>query len=138
MPSSHSATVTALATAIGLQDGLGGSDFAMALILACIVSHDFLYPFDAGRNWDEHMKLSKMIRSKYSPSVSEVLWSKNYFISRIDYDFWQVTYDATGVRLHAGRQAEVWCFRHPVSFSWHFSVLVQPASRTERLLPPGI
>ncbi|KVH97858.1 uncharacterized protein LOC112523230 [Cynara cardunculus var. scolymus] len=54
MPSSHSATVTALAVAVGLQDGIGGSSFATALILACIVM-----------------------------------------------------YDATGVRLHAGRQAEV-------------------------------
>ncbi|AAC00597.1 Hypothetical protein [Arabidopsis thaliana] len=54
MPSSHSATVTALAVAIGLQEGFGGSHFAIALILASVVM-----------------------------------------------------YDATGVRLHAGRQAEV-------------------------------
>ncbi|KAL3835666.1 hypothetical protein ACJIZ3_010402 [Penstemon smallii] len=54
MPSSHSATVTALAVAVGLQEGFGGSLFAIALILACVVM-----------------------------------------------------YDATGVRLHAGRQAEV-------------------------------
>ncbi|XP_071736412.1 uncharacterized protein [Rutidosis leptorrhynchoides] len=54
MPSSHSATVTALAVAVGLQEGIGSSTFAITLILACIVM-----------------------------------------------------YDATGVRLHAGRQAEV-------------------------------
>ncbi|XP_022998717.1 uncharacterized protein LOC111493291 isoform X2 [Cucurbita maxima] len=54
MPSSHSSTVSALAVAIGLQEGFGASVFAVALILACIVM-----------------------------------------------------YDATGVRLHAGRQAEV-------------------------------
>lgn len=54
MPSSHSATVTALAIGVGLLDGFGGSMFATALILACVVM-----------------------------------------------------YDATGVRLHAGRQAEV-------------------------------
>ncbi|KAK4265012.1 hypothetical protein QN277_026120 [Acacia crassicarpa] len=54
MPSSHSATVTALAAAIGFQEGFGGPIFATALILACIVM-----------------------------------------------------YDATGVRLQAGRQAEV-------------------------------
>ncbi|KAL0421530.1 UNVERIFIED_CONTAM: putative membrane protein YuiD [Sesamum latifolium] len=54
MPSSHSATVTALTVAVGLQEGFGGSLFATALILACVVM-----------------------------------------------------YDATGVRLHAGRQAEV-------------------------------
>ncbi|KAK9707517.1 hypothetical protein RND81_07G202600 [Saponaria officinalis] len=54
MPSSHSATVTALAAAIGFHDGLGDSLFAASVILACVVM-----------------------------------------------------YDATGVRLQAGRQAEV-------------------------------
>lgn len=54
MPSSHSATATALAAAVGFQDGIGSSVFAAAVILACIVM-----------------------------------------------------YDATGVRLQAGRQAEV-------------------------------
>ncbi|KAL8037896.1 hypothetical protein ABFS82_11G068100 [Erythranthe guttata] len=54
MPSSHSATVTALSVAVGLQNGFGGSAFAIALVLAFVVM-----------------------------------------------------YDATGVRLHAGRQAEV-------------------------------
>ncbi|XP_017971823.1 PREDICTED: uncharacterized membrane protein YuiD-like [Theobroma cacao] len=54
MPSSHSATVAALATAIGFQEGFGGALFAIALTLACVVM-----------------------------------------------------YDATGVRLQAGRQAEV-------------------------------
>ncbi|KAK4771138.1 hypothetical protein SAY87_031670 [Trapa incisa] len=54
MPSSHSATVVALAVSIALQEGVGASSFAIALVLACIVM-----------------------------------------------------YDATGVRLHAGRQAEL-------------------------------
>ncbi|OVA03421.1 Acid phosphatase/vanadium-dependent haloperoxidase-related [Macleaya cordata] len=54
MPSSHSATVTALAVAIGFHDGTGGSTFALAVVLAAVVM-----------------------------------------------------YDASGVRLHAGRQAEV-------------------------------
>ncbi|PKA59671.1 hypothetical protein AXF42_Ash011795 [Apostasia shenzhenica] len=54
MPSSHSATVAALAMAIGLQDGMAGSSFALAAVLASIVM-----------------------------------------------------YDASGIRLHAGRQAEV-------------------------------
>ncbi|PWA96394.1 acid phosphatase/vanadium-dependent haloperoxidase-related protein [Artemisia annua] len=54
MPSSHSATVTALAVAVAFHDGIGGTTFATALILACVVM-----------------------------------------------------YDATGVRLQAGRQAEV-------------------------------
>lgn len=54
MPSSHSATVAALAAGVGLHEGVGSSIFAAAVILACVVM-----------------------------------------------------YDATGVRLHAGRQAEV-------------------------------
>ncbi|KAL8520122.1 hypothetical protein ACS0TY_010882 [Phlomoides rotata] len=54
MPSSHSATVIALVVAVGLAEGFGGSQFAIALVMACVVM-----------------------------------------------------YDATGVRLHAGRQAEV-------------------------------
>ncbi|KAK9104196.1 hypothetical protein Scep_021040 [Stephania cephalantha] len=54
MPSSHASTVTALAFAIGFRDGFGGSLFAIAMVLACVVM-----------------------------------------------------YDASGVRLHAGRQAEV-------------------------------
>nr|XP_025691643.1 uncharacterized protein LOC112792572 isoform X1 [Arachis hypogaea] len=54
MPSSHSATVTALTASVGFQEGFGGPLFATALVLALIVM-----------------------------------------------------YDATGVRLQAGRQAEV-------------------------------
>ncbi|KAG6425475.1 hypothetical protein SASPL_115913 [Salvia splendens] len=67
MPSSHSATVTALAVGVGLQDGFGGPEFATALVLACVVM-----------------------------------------------------YDATGVRLHAGRQAEILCelpAEHPLAES---------------------
>uniref|UniRef100_A0A2P2JLS0 Uncharacterized protein MANES_13G069500 n=1 Tax=Rhizophora mucronata TaxID=61149 RepID=A0A2P2JLS0_RHIMU len=37
MPSSHSATVTALALAIGLQEGTGSPAFAIAVVLACVV-----------------------------------------------------------------------------------------------------
>lgn len=40
MPSSHSATVTALSVAIGFHDGFDGSIFATAMILACIVMYD--------------------------------------------------------------------------------------------------
>ncbi|MFS7929965.1 hypothetical protein Hanom_Chr04g00338581 [Helianthus anomalus] len=40
MPSSNSTTVTVLAVAVGLHDGLGCSSFATALILAIIVMYD--------------------------------------------------------------------------------------------------
>ncbi|KAJ0790444.1 hypothetical protein HanPI659440_Chr05g0215491 [Helianthus annuus] len=37
MPSSHSATVTSLAACIGLQEGVGSSSFAIAVVLACVL-----------------------------------------------------------------------------------------------------
>nr|GEY92144.1 acid phosphatase/vanadium-dependent haloperoxidas proteine-related [Tanacetum cinerariifolium] len=40
MPPSHFTIVTAFAVAVGLHDGLGGSTFATALILACIAMYD--------------------------------------------------------------------------------------------------
>lgn len=40
MPSSHSATVCALATATGIRYGSGGFEFAIAVIVAIIVMHD--------------------------------------------------------------------------------------------------
>ncbi|MCM1134284.1 MAG: divergent PAP2 family protein [Clostridium sp.] len=40
MPSSHSATVCGLATAVGIQYGGGSFEFAMAAILAIVVMHD--------------------------------------------------------------------------------------------------
>lgn len=40
MPSSHSAAVTALATAIGFQDGIGGSLFPLAVVFAAVVMCD--------------------------------------------------------------------------------------------------
>ncbi|KAH7544426.1 hypothetical protein JRO89_XS15G0165100 [Xanthoceras sorbifolium] len=64
MPSSHSSTVTALAVAIGLQEGAGSPAFAVAVVLACVID--------------------------FSALVKQL-----------------VMYDATGVRLHAGRQAEL-------------------------------
>lgn len=40
MPSSHSATVCALATAVAIQEGTGSSIFAVAFVLAVIVMYD--------------------------------------------------------------------------------------------------
>ena len=40
MPSGHSATVTACAIMIGLQEGLSSPIFALALVFAIIVMHD--------------------------------------------------------------------------------------------------
>ncbi|MBO9129109.1 divergent PAP2 family protein [Bacillus sp. 165] len=40
MPSSHSSTVTALATSIAIDDGVESTTFALALIFAVIVMYD--------------------------------------------------------------------------------------------------
>lgn len=40
MPSSHSAVVTSLATLIGKHEGIETSQFALALIFACVVMYD--------------------------------------------------------------------------------------------------
>jgi uncharacterized protein len=40
MPSSHSALVSSLATAVGLQYGFGGAYFAISCVLALIVMYD--------------------------------------------------------------------------------------------------
>jgi uncharacterized protein len=40
MPSSHSALVSALATGIGLQDGIRSSTFALAVVFASVVMYD--------------------------------------------------------------------------------------------------
>lgn len=40
MPSTHSATVSALALAVGLREGFGSSLFAVALVFALIIMYD--------------------------------------------------------------------------------------------------
>ncbi|GAB2231126.1 hypothetical protein Droror1_Dr00027414 [Drosera rotundifolia] len=43
MPSSHAATVTALAVAIGLQEGTGEPAFAIAVVLASVLLNQIVY-----------------------------------------------------------------------------------------------
>ena len=40
MPSAHSAVVVALTTRVGIQDGVGSTSFALALVFAGIVLYD--------------------------------------------------------------------------------------------------
>lgn len=40
MPSSHSAGVTALASAVGWQEGLGSTEFALSVVLGLVVMYD--------------------------------------------------------------------------------------------------
>jgi hypothetical protein len=61
MPSSHSATVTALAVAVGLQEGFASSLFATTAVFASVVGSPLRFPplpFDTknaltifGRRW---------------------------------------------------------------------------------------
>ncbi|RYR64036.1 hypothetical protein Ahy_A03g010186 isoform A [Arachis hypogaea] len=87
MPSSHSATVTALTASVGFQEGFGGPLFATALVLALIVTISSL-----------PLKQLGLLDRKVNCFIIQI--SKMFI-------FWQVMYDATGVRLQAGRQAEV-------------------------------
>ncbi|WRX10481.1 Protein of unknown function DUF212 - like 2 [Theobroma cacao] len=113
MPSSHSATVTALAVAIGLQDGTGGPAFAIAVVLACVASSHLLA---SGKPSFLFAFLSHSF-SLLSPSHRPELPVQNVgsmFFNNVDlYGFKAIAlmhlvmYDASGVRLHAGRQAEL-------------------------------
>ena len=47
MPSSHSATVSALAVAIGLHEGTGSPAFAIAVVLSCVVCISFVIKYTA-------------------------------------------------------------------------------------------
>ncbi|MDC7124002.1 MAG: divergent PAP2 family protein [Spirochaetales bacterium] len=40
MPSSHSSSVTALATSVGFQEGFGSTEFSIAVVLAFVVMYD--------------------------------------------------------------------------------------------------
>lgn len=73
MPSSHSATVAALAVAIGLQEGTGGSLFALSAILASVVSTCILYIFDIIlETW--------FLNPRTSPSLNQ--WLQKMWYSR--------------------------------------------------------
>ena len=45
MPSSHSATVTALAVSVAFKDGFSDPNFATATVLACVVDPNSHYSF---------------------------------------------------------------------------------------------
>ncbi|KAF3673567.1 putative ethylene-responsive transcription factor 3-like [Capsicum annuum] len=96
MPSSHSATVTALVMAIYLQEGAGGSTFAIAVVLACVC-----YPTNGVWGGGVYAALSYLEKGREAVLVDPRASAQVKHIKN------QVMYDATGVRLHAGRQAEL-------------------------------
>ncbi|KAK7246957.1 hypothetical protein RIF29_41830 [Crotalaria pallida] len=61
MPSSHSATVTALASAIGFQEGFGGPLFATSFVLACIVLNQIVYELPAEHPLAESRPLRELL-----------------------------------------------------------------------------
>lgn len=101
MPSSHSATVTALTVAIGLDQGTGGPAFAIALVLSLIVCSKFCPFFSSFRVLQCVCSLCCYICYFHFYAI----WKSLLRIQLSEH--FQVMYDATGVRLHAGRQAEV-------------------------------
>jgi acid phosphatase family membrane protein YuiD len=74
MPSSHSASVTALATAAGIQYGFDSFAFAISTVLAIIVMHDAR---GVRREAGEHAKilneLSKLLHSHGSQPSPQVI-----------------------------------------------------------------
>ncbi|XP_022851364.1 uncharacterized protein LOC111373111 isoform X2 [Olea europaea var. sylvestris] len=61
MPSSHSATVVSLAVAVGLQEGFGGSLFALAFILACVVLNQIVCELPAEHPLAESRPLRELL-----------------------------------------------------------------------------
>nr|GEX74697.1 ribonuclease H-like domain-containing protein [Tanacetum cinerariifolium] len=73
MPPSHFAAVTALAVTVGLHDGLGGSIFATALILACIIMYDATSEgLQAGRQADVCLFLRHCVHVLVNMSIIRV------------------------------------------------------------------
>lgn len=121
MPSSHTALVVGLTTAIGLKDALDSSIFALCLVFSLVVSKarlgfcfsvfrrgllDLSFPslcFDHTRRVLKERRASLASAFLKPSSLSNPL-SLLVFCNVKNK---QVMYDATGVRLHAGRQAEV-------------------------------
>ena len=100
MPSSHTALVVGLTTAIGLKDALDSSIFALCLVFSLVVrafrGRSFSFQTGVGaRSFSSLWPRERVAKEEHATDV---------FFSPFSL---QVMYDATGVRLHAGRQAEV-------------------------------
>lgn len=66
MPSSHSATVCALVTSVGIKYGVAGFEFAMAAVFAIIVMYDAMnVRHEAGK----HAKWINIITTTLQPDV---------------------------------------------------------------------
>ena len=106
MPSSHTALVVGLTTAIGLKDALDSSIFALCLVFSLVVRafrgqvlFFFQETFGVGAREIFLFSLAARARGAKEEHATDVFYLSPFSL--------QVMYDATGVRLHAGRQAEV-------------------------------
>lgn len=65
MPSGHSATVSALATASVMSDGFGSASFAITFLMAIIVMHDaMVVRFESGRQAHVINELIEYLRTE--------------------------------------------------------------------------
>ena len=72
MPSSHTASVTALATAVGIQEGLHSTVFAISLVFAVVVMYDATgVRRAAGKQAEVLNKIVENIRKKEGHSIIE-------------------------------------------------------------------
>ena len=74
MPSSHSATVCALAAAAALRDGLNSSTFALSVVLATVVMYDAMGVRQAaGEHAREINEIKKQLGDDDSDNLPEKL-----------------------------------------------------------------
>ena len=73
MPSSHSATVCALAAAAAIRDGVSSSTFALSVVLATVVMYDAMGVRHAA---GEHAREIYEIKKQLGDDVSDILPEK--------------------------------------------------------------
>lgn len=66
MPSSHSATVCALVTAVAIEHGVGDYEFAMAAVFAIVVMYDAM---NVRREAGRHAKWINLIQTTLQPDI---------------------------------------------------------------------
>lgn len=73
MPSAHSATVVALATIIGLKEGIESPVFAVALLFAAVVMYDaIMVRYSVGEQGEVLLSLLRELKSKIKkPKVAK-------------------------------------------------------------------
>jgi acid phosphatase family membrane protein YuiD len=81
MPSSHAAAVTALATSVGIGEGLSSAAFAIAVVLAIIVMYDASHVRRAvGEQNEALLQLGKKAGSKINKPFQAVGHTKKQVI----------------------------------------------------------